>query len=94
MIMRSLLGTHRELCRNQPKVCTSDGHVLDLAISSLCSPLSDDVAYKMLLQNKFNVCHAVNACANLLIKVQEVERRAFKREVVLYKEIQSSNDNI
>jgi hypothetical protein len=78
---------------NQPKICTSDGHVLDLTISSLCSPLSDDVAYKMLLENKFNVCHAVNACANLLMKIQEVERRAFKREVVLYKEIQRSMSN-
>lgn len=63
------------------QICLSTGQVLAVLPSELCSPLGDDVAMTHFYRSRFNLCEAIRECADVIMRAQQKERDAFRKEV-------------
>lgn len=69
------------------EVCLSTGSVQAVLPSELCSPLGDDVALTHFYHARFNVCSAILECAGAIERSQQLERDAFRKEVVAFSQL-------
>lgn len=69
------------------QLCLSTGQVMVALTSEVCSLLTDDVAMQHLYLSRFNVCLAAQECSLRILDVQQSERDAFRREVVLFSQL-------
>lgn len=68
-------------------LCLSTGDVKQVRISEICSLIMDDIALQHLYLSRFNVCMAAMECSKQILDAQQSERDAFRREVVLFKQL-------
>lgn len=69
------------------QICLSTGQVLAVLHSELCSPLGDDVAMTHFYRSRFNLCEAIRECADVIVRAQQKERDAFRKEVVEFSQL-------
>ncbi|GAB9471640.1 hypothetical protein Gpo141_00008844 [Globisporangium polare] len=69
------------------QICLSTGQVQAVLPSEVCSPLGDDVAMTYFYRSRFNLCEAIRECADVIVRAQQKERDAFRKEVVEFSQL-------